>query len=111
SSRFAEERDHKIARRHNIGFDDVINGSWAFRAVTCDQIIGTSRCSHLLHGPDGNHVRIVARSCDRTVTAASCKIVAAVITSGHDHDNTGFPSLLDSLAQGIDFVALVNGSS
>ena len=102
---------HEIARRKNVGLYHMVIGRGAFRAVAGDEIIGSNRRAHALHGAHGENERIVARCGDGAVSAAAVDAESSIVAGCcYDH-NPGLPGCLHRLTQRIVGVIVPDGAS
>ena len=99
-----EQRDDTISRRYQVRLGDVIDQAWSLRAVACDGVIGADIGVAHVHRTYGDHVRIIARRCDGSVSVFPTRVVAPVIAGRNHHNDPRFPSLLNGLGQRIQCV-------
>ena len=83
----------------------------ALRTIRGDQVIGSRRCAHGLHGAHGDHVGIIAWYRDSAIAIVTVRVVTTIVAGRHHHDDSCFPSLLRCLTQRIQGVALEDAST
>jgi hypothetical protein len=79
----SERRDDPVPRRDEVGLHDEVAVRGAEAAVGRREVVGAAGGVEVVHGADGDDVRIVAGRVDREVTVA-----AAVAGGGDDDDAT-----------------------
>src|SRR3954465_15622213 len=100
-----------MARRHHVGFHNVIVSCRAFRTVACLGLTGRKRSSIALGGSDGKNEGIVARSRDGSEAVAAIDAESSIVAcSDYDYDSA-LPGCFNRLTERVLCVADRNSAA
>ncbi|MBM3793431.1 MAG: aminotransferase class III-fold pyridoxal phosphate-dependent enzyme [Acidobacteria bacterium] len=91
----------QIARRHQIGFHDLVAQRRALGARRRDHVVLALRASYLARGAHGDHIRVIGGRGNGGIALRAERVVAAEIARGYHHHDARLPGLLDGQAQRI----------
>ena len=99
-----QERNHIVSRSHQIRLHDMVGQCRTFRAITRDRVIAGPVCAIRIHCADGDHVRVVTRRRDRSVSLVAQRIIATVVAGRHHHHDSRLPRRFHCLAKRIECI-------
>src|SRR5216683_1213819 len=87
-----KQRYHVVARGDDVGLYHLVKSRRTLRAVTRNHIASTIWGVRSFHCANSDHIRVVARCGDGSVTIRPCAVIAALIASRYYNHNSCFPS-------------------